>query len=93
MGSPFGVPAWVANAGGSPIVPDPLLLNDGTEADPTYSFASDPNTGFFLGTAAQIEVTTNGTAHFHFDNTAFGGITPGGPRILDRLAKGPFDPV
>ena len=58
MGSPL-LPSWQAPTDGSPLVsPDPLLLSLGSDTNPTYSFAADPNTGLFTTGADQISLVT-----------------------------------
>ena len=53
--------ASTSGSGGGPVViPDPLLLSNGTAAAPTYSFASDPDTGMYLPAANQLGFTAGG---------------------------------
>ena len=47
-------------AGGGGAVPDPLLLSDGSAAAPTYSFASDPDTGIYRAGTNEIGFTAGG---------------------------------
>jgi hypothetical protein len=50
----------VEGGGGGGAVPDPLLLSDGTALAPTYSFASDPDTGMYLPAANQLGFAAGG---------------------------------
>jgi hypothetical protein len=52
----------VESGGGGGAVPDPLLLSNGTAAAPTYSFASDTDTGMYRAGTNQIGFATGGTA-------------------------------
>lgn len=50
------------NAGGG--VPDPLLLNDGSAAAPTYSYSSEPGSGVFLFAPGDLRFSVAGVAKF-----------------------------
>jgi hypothetical protein len=60
-------------------VPDPLRLGNGSAAAPTYSFASDPDTGVFRVGANDLALVVAGAINFEILNTgaaAFGGVAP-----------------
>ena len=57
----------------------PLEGSDGSAAAPTYSFASDTDTGFFRSAANQIKVSTGGTANHIFNTSNMQG--PNGSNI------------
>jgi len=64
---------WSDVVFGTATVPDPLLLGDGTVTDPTYSFASDPNTGVFSAGVDDLGFSAGGEARLNLsDNSAFG---------------------
>tara|TARA_R110000803_G_scaffold160536_1_gene224448 strand:+ start:990 stop:3191 length:2202 start_codon:yes stop_codon:yes gene_type:complete len=50
-----------SGGGGGGAVPDPLLLSNGTAGAPTYSFASDPDTGMYRQGNNEIGFSTGGT--------------------------------
>ena len=52
-------------------VPDPLLLGDGTEADPTYSYASESDAGAFLSSVGVLGWTVGGSEVFNMSATRF----------------------
>jgi hypothetical protein len=52
---------WINQSPGAVVIPDPLLLSDGTAGAPTYSFASDTDTGVYLPAANQLGFTAGGT--------------------------------
>ena len=53
-----GTTAWAEVSGG---VSFPLEGTDGSAAAPTYSFASDTDTGLYLAAAGQLALTSGGT--------------------------------
>ena len=61
---PIPVYQWITSTGPPAVppagIPDPLLLSDGTAGAPTYSFASDPDTGMYLPTANQLGFAAGG---------------------------------
>ena len=57
----------------------PLEAPDGSAAAPSYSFASDTDTGFFVSAANQIKVSTGGSANHLFNTTNMQG--PNGSAI------------
>ena len=65
-------------------VPDPLLLSFGSAGAPTYSFASDPDTGFFRFNTNTIGVALGGSTKFLFTggaNGTFNGQVANGPTL------------
>jgi hypothetical protein len=64
-------PVWSASAGqfqpGAPAPGFPLLAPNGTAVAPSYSFASDPNTGWYRPAEGHIGYTSNGTEYFRFE--------------------------
>lgn len=50
--------AWQEILAGASSVPDPLLLGNGSNTNPTYSFASDPASGLYLS-GANTAITTS----------------------------------
>lgn len=54
-----------------------LLLNDGSLANPAYSFASDPDSGFRLGATADLRFTTGGVDRLRVDNSTIVIISSG----------------
>ena len=61
------------NASGVTISGFTGLFTDGTAADPSISFASDPDTGFFRRSANSIGLTTSGLQRFYV--TSAGAVT------------------
>lgn len=55
--------AWASPASS---VPDPLLLGNGTAGAPTYSFASDPDTGIYRAAANNAAIATGGVRRVQF---------------------------
>lgn len=49
---------------------------DGLSASPSYSFTSDPDTGFFRASSGVINVVSNGTDSFAFGTTANQTVVP-----------------
>lgn len=80
--------AIIAGAGG---VPDPLLLNDGSAADPTYSFSGQTNLGMFRLGSNQLAFAANGIAQFVINPTELTAVVAGGPllRNFDSTATIP----
>ncbi len=78
----------VAGAG---VVPDPLLLNDGSATDPTYSFSSNPTTGVFLLGSNQLAFAANGIGQWVINPTELSAFVSGGPllRNFDSTATIP----
>jgi len=51
---------WINQSPAAAVIPDPLLLSDGTALAPTYSFASDTDTGVYLPAANQLGFAAGG---------------------------------
>ena len=49
-----------ASSGGEPIIPDKLDLPDGNANEPTYSFASNNDTGMYLDENGQLSLSSDG---------------------------------
>jgi len=74
----------------------PVRIADGTAAAPSYSFASNTNTGFFRQAANKIGVATNGTENFRFDVSVFhadGDIIAFSTTISDIRLKTNIEPI
>lgn len=54
----------------------PLLAPDGTVSAPSYSFASEPNTGFYHPSGGTIGVSILGTEVLQFNSSTIQGIVP-----------------
>jgi hypothetical protein len=59
--------------GGSP---DPLLLSNGTAANPTYSFGANTNTGVYRPAADTLGFTAGGVLRGSFDSTSLSLTVP-----------------
>lgn len=70
------------------VIPDPLLLSDGSAAAPTYSFSGDPDTGVFLLGTNTLAFAAAGVAQFVIDNTSLSAVVAGGPLIRNFDATG-----
>ena len=57
------MPVEVVNLGisGSPVLTGPLLLGNGTQGAPAYSFSGQPNTGMFGGAGPFLSLSVGGT--------------------------------
>ena len=58
-----GTSSWQA---ATATIPDPLRLDSGAAATPTYSFSSDTDTGFFLDGSNSISMTGGGARQMTF---------------------------
>lgn len=58
-------------------IPDPLLLSDGSAAAPSYSFASEPNTGMYYDSL--IKWSSIGTEFMRADDTGLLGPAASAP--------------
>ncbi len=58
------VGALTGNADTATTISDPLILGNGSNTAPTYSFSSDTDTGMYDDGAGQISFTSNGTETF-----------------------------
>lgn len=74
------------------VVPDPLLLGDGSAAAPSYSFASDPDNGIFLVAANKLGISVNATLQWLFDTNVFESNSSFGAQ-LQRAGGSETDPV
>ena len=79
---PIPVYQWITSTG-PPVVPptgipDPLLLSDGTAGAPTYSFASDTNTGIYRIGSDDIGMSCGGVKRFGLNSTAMLALTSSG---------------
>jgi len=68
-------------------VPDPILLNDGSAAAPSYSFASDPTTGIFITAAGQLRVATAGISRWLWVGNDFQGNASGSALIKNQATS------
>lgn len=57
----FGSGGFGGGGGGGAEVPDPLLLGNGTEMDPTFAFSSDPDTGIYRLAANNLGIAAGGS--------------------------------
>lgn len=76
----------VDGGAGNPItvnVDDPLLLSDGLVTAPSYSFASDPNTGFFLSGPDVLVIAIGGVNRWEYNGNQFRSSQfSGGPALV-----------
>lgn len=68
------------------ITADPLLLGNGSSAAPTYSFASDPDTGFHSNGAGAILISLDAVLKWSFDVDGFTSQTANGPQLVSEAA-------
>lgn len=69
---------YVPGAGGrARSVASPLLLEDGSASAPSYSFANDPDLGFYRAGTNLLGLSAGGATSMVWDATA----TPAGPRL------------
>lgn len=66
----FGV-ASSGVTGSGILIPPQLLAGDGEASAPSYSFASDPDTGLFRNTANRLNIAAGGFDSFQFRGGAF----------------------
>lgn len=68
-------PVWVSPAsavtGGGAVTSAQILAPDGSASAPSYSFASDPDTGFYWTTSNQMLWSAGGSATILFSGTQF----------------------
>jgi hypothetical protein len=72
---------WINQSPAAVVIPDPLLLSDGTALAPSYSFTSSSGgTGMFVPGANQLGFATGGTTRLTIANGGKVGIGTTAPR-------------
>lgn len=66
---------------------DNIKTGDGTAAAPSYSFTSDPDTGFYNVTGDSLGVSTGGTVRATFTSAGMALTNAAGPDILNETAS------
>lgn len=77
--------AFVSQIGGG--VPDPLLLGDGSDGAPTYSFLSAPTTGIFLTGPSDLRFSLAGAGQWKIINGFFTSIAGTGAALSTTTAS------
>jgi len=81
------------NGSSSPGTTFPLLAPNGSAAAPSYSWSTDSATGFYLQSAANMNVTVNGINRWEF-TTSLGGTfqadIASGPLLINRASTAAF---
>ncbi len=70
-----------------------LLVGDGTEALPSFSFISDPDNLFYLSGTNQMGISFAGSGRYIMDQTDFKPIGKGGSWYLKRVTASDVIPV
>jgi len=77
--------AWQQVLIGSSVVPDPLLLGNGTALNPTYSFSLDTDTGMYNAGANDIGFSAGNETRLTLSDSVSSGATFSDPNNAMRL--------
>jgi hypothetical protein len=78
---------------GGPISGHKIYAPDGTLSLPSYSFASDPDTGFFSNAAGQVTLSINAASIYLFKSTHFYAVNQSNGAALMTEAPSATNPV
>ena len=76
---------WINQSPGAVVIPDPLLLSNGSAGAPTYSFASDPDTGVYRAGVNQLGFSAGGTQVLQLTTTDV-DVTTGHLNVISNAA-------